>query len=67
MLVGKVLQGLKVVKTFFPEAKLGTELPSKGVSDALTALSEVENPTNKDVMRVFDAHMVGVYGGTEIR
>lgn len=67
MLAGKVIQGLKVVKTFFPEAKLGTELPRKGVSDALTELSDVESPTVKDVVRVFDAHMVGVYGGTEIR
>ena len=67
MLAGKMIQGLKVLKTFFPEAKLGTELPRKGVSDALTALSEVENPTSRDVVRIFDEHMVGVYGGTEIR
>lgn len=67
MLVGKAIKGLKVVHTFFPEARLGVELPCKGVMDALTELGDVENPTSRDVVRVFDAHQVGVYGGTELR
>lgn len=67
MLAGKVIAGLKIVKQFFPEAKLGTELPSKGVTDALSALVDIEGPTSHDVVKVFDAHYVGVWGGTEIR
>ena len=67
MLAGKVIAGLKVVKQFFPEAVLGTEKPSPAVLNALSDLQEVENASARDVVRIFDSHSIGVWGGVQIK
>ena len=68
MLSGAQLNGLKVVRKFFPEATLSDiNAAYKGVRAALDELGGMENPSARDVVRVFDSHSIGVHGGVEIR
>ena len=68
MLSGKMIAGLKVVKQFFPEANVSDHNAAyKGVRTALEELGGMEGATSRDVVRVFDSHSIGVWGGTEIR
>lgn len=68
MLVGKAIQGMKIVKQFFPEAKMmDGDLPTKPVLAALGELADVKDATAKDVVRVFDSYGLGVYNGVQIR
>lgn len=68
MLSGKQLNGLKTVRQFFPEATLSDiNAGYKGVRAALDELGERESSSAHDVVRIFDSHSVGVYGGVEIR